>query len=333
MKFVENIKKNTILLLGITVIVLYFVLKDDFEDIIAAFRRIDYKYIIVALIFFFLSIIIKAYVTYIIVNDKKKVSFQESIKHSLITQFFNGVTPFSTGGQPMEIYMLTEHNISVSKATNQTIQSFIFYQIALVICGFISVISNYCFKMFPKNPLLRQFVLLGFLINIAVVVVLILISYSKKINNLLKKMTISISKKFKKETNEKEISKKFDEFYEEFKELKDKKEIIVQGILLNIVSLLCLYITPLFVVYSMGDFNSINVIETLTASAYVYVIGAFVPIPGASGGIEFGFTQFFGNFIETSVLPAALLVWRFITYFLGIILGAILFNTEKKVEE
>ena len=187
--------------------------------------------------------------------------------------------------------------------------------------------------MFPKNPLLRQFVLLGFLINIAVVVVLILISYSKKINFLLKKMTNNISKKFKKETNEKEISKKFDEFYEGFKELKDKKEIIVQGILLNIVSLLCLYITPLFVVYSMGDFNSINVIETLTASAYVYVIGAFVPIPGASGGIEFGFTQFFGNFIETSVLPAALLVWRFITYFLGIILGDILFNTEKKVEE
>ena len=56
MKILENIKKNTILLLGITVIVLYIVLKDDFEDIVTAFARIDIKYIIAALIFFFLSV-------------------------------------------------------------------------------------------------------------------------------------------------------------------------------------------------------------------------------------------------------------------------------------
>ena len=331
--FIKSIKKNTIFLLLITIVVLYFVLKDDFQSIVNTLNNIDIKYVIIAVLFYMLSIVIKGYVNYTIINEPNKISKKEAIKHNFITQFFNGITPFSTGGQPMEIYMINEHGISVSRATNFTIQSFIFYQIALVICGFLSVIFNYCFQMFPKNPLLRRFVLLGFIINIAVVVVLILISYSKKINSILKKVTISISKKIKKETNEKEISEKFDEFYEGFKDLKKKKEIVVQGILLNIVSLLCLYITPLFVVYSMGDFNSLNVIDTITASAYVYVIGAFVPIPGASGGIEFGFTQFFGNFIETSVLPAALLVWRFITYFLGIIIGAVLFNTEKKVEE
>ena len=89
---------------------------------------------------------------------------------------------------------------------------------------------------------------------------------------------------------------------------------------------------PLFVLYSMGDFTHLSVVETLTSSAYVYVIGAFVPIPGASGGIEYGFTQFFGNFINLSKLSAVLLIWRFITYYVGIIMGAILFNLRKRGE-
>lgn len=333
MKILENIKKNTILLLGITVIVLYFVLKDDFEDIIAAFRRIDYKYIIVALIFFFLSIIIKAYVTYIIVNDKKKVSFQESIKHSLITQFFNGVTPFSTGGQPMEIYMLTEHNISVSKATNQTIQSFIFYQIALVICGFLAVLCNYFLHLFPKVTLLQHLVLLGFIINIGVALCLIMISYSKKTTNQVCKLFKWLFKILKIKKEDKELEKSFNDFYNGFQEMKKRKGLFTVGVLLNIASLLCLYIVPLFILYSMTSIYSMNVYETLTASAYVYVIGSFVPIPGASGGIEYGFTQFFGNFIGLNMIGAVLIIWRTLTYYLGIIIGAILFNFEKKVKE
>ena len=102
------------------------------------------------------------------------------------------------------------------------------------------------------------------------------------------------------------------------------------GILLNIASLLCLYIVPLFILYSRREFIIINALETLTAAAYVYIIGAFVPIPGASGGIEYGFTQIFGNFIYSNKLSATLLLWRFITYFVGMITGAVVFNIEKK---
>ena len=73
-----------------------------------------------------------------------------------------------------------------------------------------------------------------------------------------------------------------------------------------------------------------NVIDTLTASAYVYVVGSFVPIPGATGGIEYSFTQFYGNFIEIEAISALLLVWRFLTYYLGIIVGGIMLNVRKR---
>ena len=197
MNFINTIKKNTIILFLITAIVLYIVLKDDWSSIVKAMSTIDIKYVLLAVISLFISIALKGIVNYLIVNDKKKINVKEAIKHNLITQFFNGITPFSTGGQPMEIYMLTEHNISLSKATNYTVQSFIFYQIALVICGIFAVTYNFIFKIFPEVNFLKYLVLLGFLINIGVVIVLLLVANSKKATKKMCNFTIKVSKKLK----------------------------------------------------------------------------------------------------------------------------------------
>ena len=330
MKLIKNIKKNTIVLLLITIIVLYFVLRNDFDGIVKAFRNIDIKYILLALLLYITSLLIKAYINYLIINEKDKINLKESIKHNLITQFFNGITPFSTGGQPMEIYMIREHKISLAKATNSTMQSFIFYQIALVLCGIGAIIYNFTYKIFPKIKLLQNLVLFGFIINIAVVIVLLLVAYSRKITEILRKISIKVLRKFKKEISEESINKKFDEYYTGFQELKKNKKLTMYGIVLNIISLLLLYSIPLFILYSIGNFNSMNILDVITASAYVYLIGGFVPIPGASGGIEFGFNEFFGNFIIKGTLSATLLIWRFITYYLGMIVGAFLFSLENK---
>ena len=169
MKILDNLKKNTIFLLLITIIILYIVLKDDFNGIVAAMTNIDIKYIIVAAFFYFLSVALKGFSNYLIIDDKEKISLKEAIKHNMIAHFFNGVTPFATGGQPMEIYMNTEHGIPLAKATNQTVQSFIFYQIALVICGIFAVSYNFAVHLFPKVKLLQHLVLIGFVINVIVV--------------------------------------------------------------------------------------------------------------------------------------------------------------------
>lgn len=329
MKQLDKIKKNTILISIITIIILFFVLKDDFENIVLSFQKFDKKYIIIGIFFYFLSISLKGYSNYLIVNNKKKVSLLEAIKHNIIVQFFNGVTPFATGGQPMEIYMLTEHKIPALTATNQTIQGFIFYQIALVVCGIAAVICNYYYSFFPKIKILRYFVFGGFLVNIMVVILLLLLSYSKKITTGVINIGIQGLKKLKIEVDEKKVDNKIDIYHQGFQELKKRKNLAIIGIFLNISSLLALYIIPFFIAKGM-HISSLSIIETVTASSYVYILGSFIPIPGSSGGIEYGFTQFFGNFITQDYISAVLIIWRFITYYIGIITGAILFNIEKK---
>ena len=63
------------------------------------------------------------------------------------------------------------------------------------------------------------------------------------------------------------------------------------------------------------------------------LIGSFVPIPGGTGGLEYGFINFYGNFIKGSVLTAIMITWRFITYYIPMIIGAIAVNVKKRVKE
>ena len=101
------------------------------------------------------------------------------------------------------------------------------------------------------------------------------------------------------------------------------------NILYNFIALCFLYLIPLFILYAMGNFNSFNAGIAIVTSAYVMIIGSFVPIPGGTGGLEYGFVQFYGNFITGSKLSAMMLVWRFITYYFAMIVGAIALNIKK----
>ena len=76
--------------------------------------------------------------------------------------------------------------------------------------------------------------------------------------------------------------------------------------------------------------SSYTGIEASILSSYVMLIGAFVPIPGGTGGLEYGFMTFYGSFIKGSKLNAIMLLWRFITYYFAMILGAILLGIRKK---
>ena len=91
----------------------------------------------------------------------------------------------------------------------------------------------------------------------------------------------------------------------------------------NLISLITLYMIPVFIFYSIGEFDSINIFESIVSSGYTYLIGSFVPIPGAAGGLEYSFVEFFQSFTVGASLSAIMILWRFITYYLGMILGAL----------
>ena len=323
----KNLKKNSIILLLITFVVLVFVLKDDFLDIMRALKNANIIFIILAFLCFFVGLAFEAKAYQEIIEEYKfNYSFKKSYRMLLITKFFNGITPFSSGGQPMQIYMLRKDGIRITKATNIIVQNFIIYQAALVALGLFAVIYNHFNQIFESMPLLRHLVTVGFIMNTLVMVGLIIVSVSNRFNHFLVRTGIKILNKFHFVKDKEKTLAKWEERVD---------DLCIRTFVYNLIYLCLIYVMPYFVILALnnGTMDGVTPIKVITSSAYVLIMGSFVPIPGASGGIEFGYFKFFGNFVTGPLLKASLLIWRTISYYVPMIIGGILFNVNTKRDD
>ena len=78
----------------------------------------------------------KSLVTYNIINSFKKFEFKKTFFIQIITFFFNAITPFSSGGQPFQVYMFNKSGNSLIDSTNTVVQETIIHQIALLVVGY-----------------------------------------------------------------------------------------------------------------------------------------------------------------------------------------------------
>ncbi len=320
----KNTKRNTITLLIIAVIVMYFVMKDDFQSIVDSLLLANKWLILLSVVFIVLYWALRALALYLIVKKyKKKITFKKMFHQMVITQFFNGVTPFSSGGEPMQVYMLTKSGIKVANATNIIVQEFIMYQIGLVVIGLLCLILNMIFNVCSVTPVLENLIIIGFIINIIIGLFLLFVSFSKKFSKFIVNFGFKFAIKFRIVKDVEKAKESWNQRLEEYNEsgtmLKKNMGLMVICVLINFVSLIIYYMIPYFIFKSLG--YNIGLMQVIVSSAFILIIGNFVPIPGGSGGIEFGFLAFFKNFLPTGPLKSALIVWRGITYYLGIIIG------------
>ena len=320
----------------LTAIVLYFLLKDDFSNIIKEILSANIFLLILAFVFAMLYWFFKSIVLYNFTRKfKDSYSFKSAFRTQAVTQFFNAVTPFSSGGQPFQIYSLKKNGLTISNATNVTIEEFVVYQIALVFLGILAIFGNHLFNIFPYDSVLSKLVVLGFSINTLVIIILFIIAFGKKSNQFLVKIAINILTFFKIVKNRDKVLENWNNYINNFHDgakilIANKRDFLL-NILYSFLGLVCLYIVPLWVLFSMGDFKSFTALQAIIASAYVMLIGSFVPLPGGTGGIEYGFIKFFGIFIISDAkLRALMLLWRFITFYMGIIVGAIALNIKER---
>lgn len=315
----------------VTILVLYFSLKDEYEVIIDTILNINKIWFLIAFLLLFGYYILKSYVTYRFAGDfNTKYSFKDAFRLTIETNFFHAITPFASGGQPYEIYSLTKHKINIIDATNTSIECFIVYQIALVFLGIVSIISNQIFHVL-NSRILNHLLTLGFLINFLVIVVLFWLTLSKKTEKNIIYKCIDLLGKIKllpkAEEKKENVRKYLVKFNNGSKLLLKDKTRFFKMILFQLFSLICLYLVPLALCYGTGHYN-VNIFICILTMSYVMLIGSFVPIPGGTGGLEYGFIVFFGNFISGGKLNAIMLLWRFITYYFGMILGAIVLNIK-----
>ena len=327
----KHTKRNSLIILIITILVLLFILKDDYVEIMFHLKNANLLWLFISIALYFVYFLFDQLSLHNIIKQyDSKFKFQFSLYLGIITKFFNGITPLATGGQPMEVYEMHKKGISYSNGANIVIQNYIVFQIALVFWAIISITLNQIFHLFEYIPILQQLTVIGFVINFVILILLFLISFSKNFNRILVTFIINIGSKLKivknKEKSLEKWNEKCAEYYENAKVLLHNKKVFLRCIIYQVISLSIFYALPLFIAWSLNLGDNLNLINSIAASSYIYVMGCYVPIPGASGGMEYAFLGFFGNFLSDAPLKALLIMWRFMTYYVPTIVGALIFN-------
>ena len=251
----------------------------------------------------------------------------------LMTNFFNGITPFSLGGQPFELYVLKkDNNIDYVSGSNILFRDFYTYQIALMFLSSISMVIVYTSNILIRSKIVEDILWIGFIINFLIVLFLIYIPNSKKKDYKLVKLVVYLLYKVKLVKEKETLNNKINELINKFKiqtkdAIKDKKTVLL-CILLNCFKLISVGIATYFCFKAIG--SNIDLSKSVIILVLVLVSASFIPVPGASGGIEFSFMQLFSYYVIDSKLGAAVLLWRFVTYYLPIIYGSIILIFKRK---
>ena len=330
---------NTSIIFIITIVVLYIALKDNFNKTLDIIFNANKVLIVLGIILLLMAYLLQSYGLYKIAKEyNEELKFKDIFKQIVIVQFFNGITPFSTGGQPMQVYMLNKSGLSIANSTITILQNSILFQVALVFCGILAVLFNRIYSVFGNDELLAKLTILGFVFNVIAGIGLLLFTFS---TSLAKKITfffIELLSKLKIIKNKNKYIEKWDKEFLEFensgKKLRRNTNLTFTVITVNFLAFILLSLIPYFIIKATDPYSSITIIHSIVGTMYVYLISAFVPIPGGSGGIEFSFTKFFAPIvIQNSVISASLIMWRFITYYVPMIVGAIVLNFFRKHEK
>ena len=314
----------------------YFLLSSGkYVEIMNRFLELEKLWLLCA----FLSIVFYWLIEAKIINNliiklEGKQRYRDAFKVSMIGQFFSGITPFSTGGQPAQLVLLTKQKIPVGKGSSVLMNKFVVYQGTLVIYSALLLLLKA--EMFIKNiDNLFLLVILGFGVNACVIGILLFFSMSRKTNLGMAEKLIALLAKFKLIKDKNRSIDNFKLHIEEFHEhviiLLEHKTLLYQTILMTVIQLTLYFLIPYFIYRSFGLYG-VEVVDIVAATAFVLMITSFIPMPGGSVGAEGGFYLIFGLFFLSKYILSAVVIWRVLTYYIWILVGGVWMITTKALQ-
>ena len=250
----------------------------------------------------------------------------------LLGRYYDNITPAAVGGQPFQIYYMRKNSDLPSGAsTSIPIFGMISGQI-----GFI-IIAVLCFlfgSLSINNAVLIGTACFGLLFYAFWPITVMIATFLPKATTEILGLLVKFLAKIRLVKNPAEASKKakreVGEYADTVRKILKTRGLFLKTIIMSVVFNVLISMIPFFVLTAFGgevDFLPCFV-TTVAVTSAVY----FVPTPGNSGAAEGTFFVVFSA-LSSGYVFWAMLVWRFFSYYVYIIMGPIIYffmHLEKK---
>lgn len=264
-----------------------------------------------------------------------RIPFMRSLFISAIGYFYSNITPGASGGQPMQVYYMSKSGVPVGVATSCVTIKTVCNQFMLVVIGSVLWAFN---RDFVNTQLagVRWLIIIGWIINFMAIPPVLLITFNRPLLQRILAWLVRLGAKLRIIKNVDAVNLRvvttLDAYHESILRLGRHPWHIVWQMLLSGMSLLGLMSVVLCVYLAFGGSFAAGGVpwyRMLTVSFLLFISTSYTPLPGASGAQEGGFLVFYKGLFPAGTGGLALLVWRFFTYYMFLLVGAVIIVIER----
>ncbi|MEG0314053.1 MAG: lysylphosphatidylglycerol synthase transmembrane domain-containing protein [Erysipelotrichaceae bacterium] len=325
---------NFLLIIALTAFAMWFALKDNFNEIMNLLANIKLQHIVVIILWGIFYYVVIGWIILILTRRyKKDYRLRDGVIVAFIGGFFSGITPSATGGQFAQAYILKKQGIKISDGASILWIDFIIYQSVMMLYVSILMLLRFTYYYNMSSPFFIL-VLLGFIVNGIIIGALwTMAKFPKlyiKLSGLAVKLLFKIHIVKDMDTTLSAWTAQLSSFTYEINKVKNDKKMIFRAVLVNIFRLTLYFALPYYIFSIIGAPIDISLLlDVIAMSSFVSMVNAFFPVPGASGGTEGTFILIFGNVFPKIYCSSVMILWRFATYHMILIIGSIMFVAVK----
>ncbi len=265
----------------------------------------------------------------------ERFRFSKALENSVLGYFFSYVTPFSAGGQPFQIYHLSNSGMKTENASAIILTR---WSNMLIFLSFSSTFLAFKYLRYIKTGIgfmdkVVWFIIVGSIVVSGVIVSSLLFPFVGNfvVNSLKRFLSSSLYRAvFRKDLSESvdKFSEWLKKFYSSIRKIWiEHPQIAIFDMSLGVLDLAVIF----YVLYRAIENSSLIAGTRFRLSFFglsaVFILLSYivyyVPTPGASGGVEGGFFAVLSQYGSKSSVMRGILLWRISTYYFTILLGLV----------
>ena len=254
-----------------------------------------------------------------------RISLLYAIFVSIAGYYYSNVTPGASGGQPMQVYYLRKKDVPVGIGTSTVIMQFFSFQLMLAVAG---TVLWFVYRDFIVAQVQDRVWMLavGYAVNLIGVLLAALMALHRGLVGALGRFGVFLGTKLRLIKKPEALLAKWNEhtqtFHDSIRFLVRHPASFLWLMLLATLKLAAL-MAAVPLVYRALNLQGVGAAQLMTLGVMLHLTAAYIPLPGASGAQEGGFSMFFRGLFTDGTLLVGMLLWRFFTYYLFLIIGAI----------
>jgi len=323
------LKKNfiySLLFILFVIIVFYFLFKEiNFYEVLDILKNSNKIYILLGIFCMSLFSIFEALNLKIVLKlFGNKIKFLACYKYALAGFFASSITPSSSGGDPLQLYLMTKDKIPITHSAISLLVKLLSFQFVVVLISLISFFTSY--ELFNQTLLnYKYLVYLGMFLNTLVLILYYLMIFHKSIITYLVELVCKILTKIhykKTDIFKEKMNLQIKEYENVSILLKENKKVLLRVIINTICQMIIYYTIPYFVYLSLG-LNEYSLLTFISIQSVLFVSVSSLPFPGAVGISEVTFMHLYKKIFTDTYLASSMLITRFINFYIFVLYSGI----------